>query len=261
MFPPGAALSRSGVISYHPVDDGPQPGSSKTRFKLLSPSTEPPSLPPRRGVHAEHLIDLNDEPEADSTDQHDLARPIGDHDASAPPQIPTPIFERNNPIMPVPEFTPDTDLELLFDPALIPTSFIEAVQADTTRQLHVRPLSSSDFMRSHFGLLQTLTEAPPMAPSTYGSLFKHLKACRGAYYIVVVVDKASDQLVAHGTLMVENKFIHQGGKSGHVEDIVVDPRIRGGGLGRKLIEGLKALAIERGCYKVVLHCKEDKVRE
>ena len=116
-------------------------------------------------------------------------------------------------------------------------------------------------MRSHFGLLQTLTEAPPIAPSIYAALFAHLKACPDTYYIVVVIDKKTDQLVAHGTVLVEKKYIHGGSSAAHIEDIVVSPDVRGGGMGKKLVLGLRDLAVKVGCYKVVLHCKEDKIRE
>jgi hypothetical protein len=34
-LPPGSALSRSGVMSYHAIDDGPQPGSSRTRIRIV----------------------------------------------------------------------------------------------------------------------------------------------------------------------------------------------------------------------------------
>lgn len=116
-------------------------------------------------------------------------------------------------------------------------------------------------MRSHFGLLQTLTVAPPIAPSLYSALFTHLKACPETYFITVVVDKKTDQLVAHGTVMVEQKYIHGGSSAAHIEDIVVSPDCRGGGVGKKMVLGLRDLALGRGCYKVVLHCKEEKIRK
>jgi len=78
------------------------------------------------------------------------------------------------------------------------------------------------------------------------------------YYIVCIIHKATDQLVACGTLIFEQKFIHSGGKAGHIEDIVVDSKMQGLGLGGKLIKGLKDLAVALGCYKVILDCKEDK---
>lgn len=116
-------------------------------------------------------------------------------------------------------------------------------------------------MRSHFGLLATLTIAPPIAPSVYTALFNHLRSCPETYYIVVIVSRKTDQLVAHGTVMLERKFIHGGSTSGHIEDIVVSPDMRGRGLGQVLIKGLTDMAVALGSYKVILDCKDDRMRE
>ena len=62
-----------------------------------------------------------------------------------------------------------------------------------------------------------------------------------------------------GTLFVEQKFIHSGGLAGHIEDVVVDSTIRGRGLGRIIIEKLKRIAFEAGCYKVILDCVDKNV--
>lgn len=93
------------------------------------------------------------------------------------------------------------------------------------------------------------------------ALFRHLKSCPETYYIVVIIDPQTDQMVAHGTLVNERKFIHGGSVVGHIEDIVVSPDVRGRGLGLKLVSGLRDLATSLGCYKVILDCKEEKIRE
>lgn len=116
-------------------------------------------------------------------------------------------------------------------------------------------------MRSHFGLLQVLTDSPPMAPSVYSSMFAHLKSCPETYFILAIVDKKTDQMVAHGAAVVEKKYIHGGASAAHIEDIVVSPTCQGGGVGKKLVIGLRDLSAARGCYRVELHCSADKIRE
>lgn len=154
-------------------------------------------------------------------------------------------------------FTPDEMLTLLFDPIYIP----ESMRAAVGEEFHVRPLASNDLLRSHFGLLSNLSVSPPLAPSVYTSLFNALKSCQDTYYICVVVDRASDQVVASGTLIREKKFTHGAGLAGHIEDIVTSEDVRGRGIGKALVEGLRELAVELGCYKVILDCQEAKVRE
>ncbi|TXT08727.1 hypothetical protein VHUM_02855 [Vanrija humicola] len=124
---------------------------------------------------------------------------------------------------------------------------------------HVRPLAADDFIRSYFGLLSSLSTAPPLAPSVFTALFNALKASIDTYYIVVVVEKATDQIVASGTLIVERKFIHAAGLAGHIEDIVVSPNAQGRGLGVTLVTGLREMATRLNCYKVILDCKDPKV--
>lgn len=153
--------------------------------------------------------------------------------------------------------TPDAGLLLLFDPSKIPSSMRDSIPPD----YHVRPLASDDFLRAHFGLLSTLSPSPALAPSVYTALFNALRACADTYFIVVIVDRATDQVVASGTVIRERKFIHGGGYAGHIEDIVVGPSAQGRGLGVKLVVGLRDLATDLGCYKTILDCQESKVRE
>lgn len=77
----------------------------------------------------------------------------------------------------------------------------------------------------------------------------------------MIVSKATDELVASGTLFIERKYIHAGGIAGHIEDIVVSPSTQGHGLGLRLVKGLRELGELVGCYKVILDCKEEKVGE
>lgn len=125
--------------------------------------------------------------------------------------------------------------------------------------VQVRPLSSSDQSRSHFDLLQDLTSSPFVDSAVYSDIFTHIKSCPHTYYIVVVIDKSDDQLVAAGTLMIERKHIRSGGSAGHIEDIVVSAKTQGKGLGGKLVKGLRDMSEGLGCYKTTLDCKEEKV--
>ncbi|KAL1406017.1 hypothetical protein Q8F55_007700 [Vanrija albida] len=155
----------------------------------------------------------------------------------------------------IPIFTPDAKLVLLFSPFKIPGPMRDAVGED----YHVRPLAADDFIRSYFGLLSSLSTAPPLAPSVFTALFNALKASIDTYFIVVVVEKATDQIVASGTLIVERKFIHAAGLAGHIEDIVVSPNAQGRGLGVTLVTGLRDMGQRLNCYKVILDCKDPKV--
>ncbi|KAK9153674.1 hypothetical protein Sjap_001154 [Stephania japonica] len=49
--------------------------------------------------------------------------------------------------------------------------------------------------------------------------------------ICVVEERALRRIVATGGVFVERKFLRGCGKAGHIEDVVVDERMRGGGQG------------------------------
>ena len=52
---------------------------------------------------------------------------------------------------------------------------------------------------------------------------------------VIMNDK---KIIGSGTLLIEQKIIHNYGKVGHIEDIIIDNNMRGQGLGKKLINYL-----------------------
>jgi len=154
-------------------------------------------------------------------------------------------------------FTPDQNLDLLFDPHLIPNSIKETVAED----VHLRPLSSTDLQRGHLAILRHLTHAPdPVNPQEYVDYFNLLKsASPQTYFIVVLIQISTDQIIGVGTLMVERKFIRNFGKVGHIEDIAVSDKIRGKGLGKKVIEALTGVGEMLGCYKCILDCSKDNI--
>jgi glucosamine-phosphate N-acetyltransferase len=63
-------------------------------------------------------------------------------------------------------------------------------------------------------------------------------------------DVVRKKIIATGSILVEYKFVHNCGKAGHIEDVVVDNSVRGQHLGLRIVEFLTTFAEEAGCYKV-----------
>ena len=82
---------------------------------------------------------------------------------------------------------------------------------------------------------------------------------RKTYFPTVVECVATGRIVGAGTLVVERKFIHACANRGHIEDVVVDKEMRGRQMGKAIIELLKLLSEQQGCYKVSLECKAENV--
>mgnify|MGYP000856554002 CR=1 FL=1 len=66
-------------------------------------------------------------------------------------------------------------------------------------------------------------------------------------------------LVGVASLITINKLIRGGNRVGLIEDVAVSKSAGSRGVGTMLIEKLKNLAVERGCYKVILNCSEDNI--
>jgi GNAT superfamily N-acetyltransferase len=82
-----------------------------------------------------------------------------------------------------------------------------------------------------------------------------------SYFVLVILDTASDKVVAVGSLFLEYKFIRNLGSAGHIEDIAVDTSVQGKGLGKKMINALTLLSESLGAYKVILDCSAENQGE
>ena len=59
------------------------------------------------------------------------------------------------------------------------------------------------------------------------------------------------------TLLVEPKFIFNGGRFGHIEDVSVRKGFEKLGIGSKLVSHATSVAKEMGCVKVILDCSNE----
>lgn len=121
----------------------------------------------------------------------------------------------------------------------------------------IRELKEEDFSNGFFETLSNLAEV--------GKIRNDLNLARGIlkrigsdrnYRIIIAEDKQNRQVIGTATLLIEQKFIHNGGKAGHIEDVATREGYEGKGIGKKVIEELIKIATENGCYKVILDCNE-----
>lgn len=122
--------------------------------------------------------------------------------------------------------------------------------------LRLREVQEADF-RVVVDLLQAISaHAPP--ESQWECIWMVFASQPHVHGVVAVqVGGAVDQVVGYGSLCVDLKI--RGGSIGHIEDIVVAPKFRRHGVGNLIVRALIDLARAKGCYKVSLECRDDKV--
>ena len=95
----------------------------------------------------------------------------------------------------------------------------------------------------------------------YQATFDAQRNIASTYYTLVIVNKANDQIVAVGCVFIERKFLRNLGKVGHIEDIAVSKAMQGKKLGLRVIQALTGISESLGCYKTILNCSDDNIRE
>jgi len=123
--------------------------------------------------------------------------------------------------------------------------------------MNIRSLQSNDYYLNYINLLNQLSIIDDTKIS-YNKFEIFIQNLTKKHIIKVI--EINNQIVATGTLYIEQKIIHEFGHVGHIEDIVVDSNFRGMRLGKKIVCHLINLAKEKGCYKVILNCNENNVR-
>lgn len=115
----------------------------------------------------------------------------------------------------------------------------------------VRELEVNDYNKGYLDLLENLTQVGTISEDYFKVQYEYLRN-RQDSYVRVIEDRTTNRVVATGSIYIEYKFIHQVGKVGHIEDLVVHSDYRNQGLGSKIVENLKLLANANGCYKITL---------
>ncbi len=119
-------------------------------------------------------------------------------------------------------------------------------------EIVIRQMYATDLMR---GFLDTLAALRP-TNLTYEQavdVFRHRMKQKIQTYVALVDGK----VVATASVLIEPKFIHDGGLVGHVEDVAVHPQQQHLGLGRRLMTKIIEECRAAGCYKIILDCEPE----
>jgi len=118
----------------------------------------------------------------------------------------------------------------------------------------IRELKREDLWKGFFTSLDSLRQTSSIDQNIANNIFDKIQENPEHIIMVALND---DKVVGAATLLIEFKFIHNGGKVGHIEDVAVDKNYQGQGIGEKIIKNLLTLAKTKGCYKTILDCVND----
>ncbi len=118
----------------------------------------------------------------------------------------------------------------------------------------IRELKKEDLQNGFLTSLDSLSEASNIDKNKAETIFEKINA--NPDYIIAVAE-IDGKIVGSTTLLIESKFIHNGGLVGHIEDVVVNKNYQGQKIGEKIMKFLLEISKKRGCYKTILDCTDD----
>jgi len=118
----------------------------------------------------------------------------------------------------------------------------------------IRELRREDLWNGFLTSLDSLRETSSIDKNKANIIFDKINSNQD--YIIAVAE-IDGTVVGATTLLIEQKFIHDGGLVGHIEDVAVDKKFQGQKIGKKIIKYLLEYAKNRGCYKTILDCTDD----
>jgi glucosamine-phosphate N-acetyltransferase len=120
----------------------------------------------------------------------------------------------------------------------------------------VRKLQKKDLFNGFLQSLDSLRKASDLNPKKANMIFNKIDENRDQVIYVAVKDNI---VIGSASIIIEQKFIHGGGKVGHIEDVVVAKKFQGKGIGQKIVKSLLEYAQKQGCYKTILDCTDEVI--
>jgi glucosamine-phosphate N-acetyltransferase len=117
-----------------------------------------------------------------------------------------------------------------------------------------RRIETSDYYKDYLLLLEQLTIVEKEKINY--EQFKNFVESLSNNHIIIIVIEDNNKTIGAGTLLIENKIIHNMGSVGHIEGLIIHNNYRKLGLGKKIIDELVNISIKANCYKTILDCSE-----
>ena len=121
-------------------------------------------------------------------------------------------------------------------------------------ELKIRELEKKDLQNGFLTTLDSLKQTSNIDKNKAEEVFKKINSNPNH---IIVIAELDGKIVGTATMLIEPKFIHDGGLVGHIEDVVVGRKFQGQKIGNEIVKNLLEFAKNRGCYKTILNCTDD----
>lgn len=118
----------------------------------------------------------------------------------------------------------------------------------------IRELQDDDLFNGFLESMDSLKQASNLDKEKAEEIFKKINSNPNHYVYVAILD---GRVVGSTSMIIEPKFIHNGGNIAHIEDVVVSKEHQGKGIGEMLMNSLLELAKNNNCYKTILDCSDE----
>ena len=118
----------------------------------------------------------------------------------------------------------------------------------------IRELEEEDLFNGFLESMDSLKLASNLDREKAKEIFEKINSNSNHFVYVAILD---GRIVGSITMIIEPKFIHDGGKVAHIEDVVVSNEYQGKGIGEMLMKSLLDLAKDNNCYKTILNCSDE----
>ena len=121
-------------------------------------------------------------------------------------------------------------------------------------KITIRKINESDLSNGFLDSLESLRSVGKLDKAKAIQILRDIT--KNPNHVIFVVEY-DGKIVGSTTLLIEQKFIHEGGKVGHIEDVVISKQFHSKGIGVKIIQEVLEYAKTQGCYKTILDCADN----
>ena len=118
----------------------------------------------------------------------------------------------------------------------------------------IRELEENDLFNGFLESMDSLKLASNLDSDKAKKIFEKINSNSNHFVYVAILD---GKIVGSTSMIIEPKFIHNGGNVAHIEDVVVSNEHQGKGIGEMLMKSLLDLAKDNNCYKTILDCSDE----